>query len=53
MVFDDDGQQTSITEVTGLGVIPVSNGCYTIDGRRVTDSYKGLIINNGRKELRK
>ena len=52
MVFEDDGEVTSVTKVYRMDVTNGDDGYYTLDGKRVSAPGQGLYIHNGKKTLR-
>ncbi|MGI6242239.1 MAG: hypothetical protein ACOYJK_01665 [Prevotella sp.] len=46
-----DGPSTGITEIKTEK--SVNNATYSLDGRRVNKSYKGIVIRNGKKYIQK
>lgn len=52
MVFEDDGEVTSVTKVYRLDVTNGDDGYYTLDGKRVSSPGQGLYIHKGKKTLR-
>ena len=49
----DSDAITGIGGVTAEGIAGGSSAAYAIDGTRVTDSYRGVVIANGQKRIRK
>lgn len=47
-VFNDDATTTAIQQVQSA---PVSKAMYNLAGQRVSDSYKGIVIKNGKKMI--
>ena len=47
-----DNNATGVNEVS-CKTDDGRNECFNLSGQRISDSYKGLVIRNGRKEYRK
>ena len=47
------GGTTSIQNVEVVNVKPANNYIYNLRGQRVDESYKGIVIKNGKKYLNK
>ncbi len=52
-VFDDDDSTDSIDTIAEDSHNNNTNDIYNLAGQKVSDSYKGIVIKNGRKEIRR
>ena len=51
--FYFDGTATSITSVTTDGMLDLNAPMYNLSGQRVDKSFHGIVIQNGKKVIKK